>query len=88
MVDTFETAVMWDRLESLHTAIIEEVSKAMQRVCGVLPVHLHVSRWLAPYYTLLAPIDPGRKLEQWREIKRVYDPDGIMNPGVLFEPES
>jgi alkyldihydroxyacetonephosphate synthase len=136
MVDTFETAVTWDGFESLHTAITEEVTEAMQRVCGAGFLSCRFTHVYpdgpAPYYTLLAPVEPGRELEQWREIKRaasdvlmnhgatithhhavgrvhrkwyaeespdgfrdslremkrVYDPEGIMNLGVLFESES
>jgi alkyldihydroxyacetonephosphate synthase len=135
MVDTFETAVTWDGFESLHAAITEEVTDAMDRVCGGGFLSCRFTHVYpdgpAPYYTLLAPVEPGRELEQWREIKRtasnvlidhgatithhhavgrthrewyaeespdgyrdslremkgVYDPESIMNPGVLLEPD-
>jgi alkyldihydroxyacetonephosphate synthase len=135
MAETFETAVTWDEFESLHTAITEEVMDTMQRVCGAGFLSCRFTHVYpdgpAPYYTLLAPVEPGQELEQWREIKstafdilmdhgatithhhavgrvhrkwsgeespdgfreslremkRVYDPEGIMNPGVLLEPD-
>jgi alkyldihydroxyacetonephosphate synthase len=73
IVDTFETAVTWDRFEDLHAGVTAAVEKALESVCG--------GGWLtcrfthvypdgpAPYYTVLAPARRGSELEQWAEIK-------------------
>jgi alkyldihydroxyacetonephosphate synthase len=74
LVDTFETAVTWDRFPDLHAALQQEVPATMADVCGggVLSCRFtHVyPDGPAPYYTLLAPADPGNELEQWEAIKR------------------
>ncbi len=135
IVDTFETAVTWDQFPALHQAIQEDVLAAMIEHCGtgfLTTRFTHVyPDGPAPYYTLLAPAEPGRELEQWRPIKRAasaaihehggtithhhavgrvhrefydreapdlyrqalasmkrtLDPEGIMNPGALVDPE-
>ena len=74
LVDTFETAVTWDRFPDLHAAIQREVTATMTDVCGTGVLSCRFTHVYpdgpAPYYTLLAPAEPGRELEQWRAIKR------------------
>jgi alkyldihydroxyacetonephosphate synthase len=75
LVDTFETAVTWDRFPALHEAIRERVGAALRETCGAGFLSCRFTHVYpdgpAPYYTLLAPADPGRELDQWREVKRV-----------------
>ena len=75
IVDTFETAVTWDQFPTLHAEIREQVTAEMEDVCGngfLSTRFTHVyPDGPAPYYTLIAPADVGRELEQWREIKQV-----------------
>jgi alkyldihydroxyacetonephosphate synthase len=75
LVDTFETAVTWDAFPALHEAIQNRVGDAMDRVCGTGFLSCRFTHVYedgpAPYYTLLAPAEVGRELEQWREIKQV-----------------
>jgi alkyldihydroxyacetonephosphate synthase len=74
LVDTFETAVTWDQFPDLHASLKERVTAAMREECdnGFLACRFtHVYEdGPAPYYTLLAPADVGRELDQWRAIKR------------------
>ena len=75
LVDTFETAVTWDAFPALHEAIRERVGAAMDEVCGTGFLSCRFTHVYedgpAPYYTLLAPAEVGREVEQWREIKQV-----------------
>jgi alkyldihydroxyacetonephosphate synthase len=74
LVDTFETAVTWDQFPALHEALQERVGAAMDRECGAGFLSCRFTHVYedgpAPYYTLLAPAEVGREVEQWREIKR------------------
>lgn len=73
LVDTFETAVTWDRFPDLHRALQREVVETMTDVCGFGVLSCRFTHVYpdgpAPYYTLLAPAERGRELEQWRAIK-------------------
>jgi alkyldihydroxyacetonephosphate synthase len=74
LVDTFETAVTWDQFPALHEALQERVGAAMDRECGTGFLACRFTHVYedgpAPYYTLLAPAEVGRELEQWRAVKR------------------
>ena len=74
LVDTFETAVTWDRFPALHEAVRERVGAAMREECGAGFLSCRFTHVYpdgpAPYYTLLAPADPGDEVEQWRAIKQ------------------
>jgi alkyldihydroxyacetonephosphate synthase len=138
IMDTFETAITWDRFEAFYAAVKEDVGRAMRRVTGREPrlscrfTHLYPDG-PAPYFTLATrPADGSvaSALAAWREIKRaanaavvehggtithhhavgrdhrdgyerevdplwrgmlaaakrVADPRGVMNPGVLVDP--
>jgi alkyldihydroxyacetonephosphate synthase len=73
VVDTFETAVTWDRFEDLHAGVTAAVEKALQSVCGggwVTCRFTHVyPDGPAPYFSFLAPSRAGSQLSQWEEIK-------------------
>ena len=73
LVDTFETAVTWEGFPALHEAVTERVTAAMDEQCGAGFLACRFTHVYedgpAPYYTLLAPAEPGRELEQWRPIK-------------------
>jgi alkyldihydroxyacetonephosphate synthase len=74
LVDTFETAVTWERFHALHDAVQERVLGTMIEECGAGFVGCRFTHVYpdgpAPYYTLLAPAEVGRELEQWRAVKR------------------
>ena len=73
VVETFETAVTWDQFPELHEAVTDRVTAAMDEACGAGFLSCRFTHVYedgpAPYYTLLAPAEPGRELEQWRPIK-------------------
>ena len=87
LVDTFETAVTWDQFPALHDAIQERVTDAMQEACGAGFLSCRFTHAYedgpAPYYTLLAPADVGRELEQWRTVKEAAS-DTLMEYGATI----
>jgi alkyldihydroxyacetonephosphate synthase len=133
VMETFETAITWDRFPAFHAAVTAATEAAVQRVCGRGMVSCRFAYVYpdgpAPYYTVLGQGRAGSELEQWAEIKaaasdaliaaggtithhhavgryhrpwydlerpqlfaeayraarRVLDPAGIMNPGVLVD---
>jgi alkyldihydroxyacetonephosphate synthase len=133
IMETFETAITWDRFAEFHAEVTASTQAAIRRVSGRGMVSCRFAYLYpdgpAPYYTVLAQARPGAELEQWAEIKaaasdaliaaggtithhhavgryhrpwydrerpslfaeayraarRVLDPRGIMNPGVLVD---
>jgi len=73
VVETFETAVTWDRFAEFHEGVLAAARQAMDRVCGGGAVSWRFAYVYpdgpAPYYSVYAPGRPGQELEQWDEIK-------------------
>ena len=63
LVETFETAVTWDRLPGL----IEAVKAAVPCMCRITHAYPDGA---APYFTVVAPARRGEEEEQWAQIKR------------------
>jgi alkyldihydroxyacetonephosphate synthase len=74
IADTFETAVTWDRFETLHSNVIRAVKDAfaaMDRKGLVTCRFTHVyPDGPAPYFTYVVPGRKGRELDDWTAIKR------------------
>jgi len=136
IVDTFETAVTWDRFAKFHADVTRRINDVLKRVTGkpggVTCRFTHVyPDGPAPYFTFQALGRTTAMLEQWQEIKaeandavvsaggtithhhavgrdhrpgyvkecpplfadmfkaakKAVDPNGIMNPGVLIDPD-
>lgn len=73
VVETFETACTWDRLEALHAGVVATATEAAGRVCGSALVTCRLTHLYpdgaAPYFTLIAPGRWGDQVRQWDEIK-------------------
>lgn len=74
LVETFETAVTWDRWPALHGAVTGAVRAALEEVgagAGFVTCRFtHVyPDGPAPYYTVVAPARRGAELEQWDTVK-------------------
>jgi alkyldihydroxyacetonephosphate synthase len=135
LVETFETAITWDRFEAFEAAVRARTEAALREVCGEGRVTARLTHaypdGAALYLTVLAPARRGDELRQWDEIKAVasdalieaggtithhhavgrdhrrwydrqrpdpfaaalraakltLDPAGILNPGVLVDPQ-
>jgi alkyldihydroxyacetonephosphate synthase len=72
--ETIETAITWDRLPGLVTAVRTRAAEAVGEVCGTGTVTCRLTHaypdGAAPYFTVLAPARRGAELEQWGAIKR------------------
>ncbi len=75
IVETFETATTWDRLDELHAEVAGAVLGALQRVPGGGVVTSRITHvypdGAAPYYTVVAPGRPGEEVAMWDEVKAV-----------------
>ncbi len=73
LVETFETACTWDRLDALVADVTTAVTGALQRVCGGGRVSCRLTHvypdGAAPYFTVLAPARRGSEVAQWDEVK-------------------
>jgi alkyldihydroxyacetonephosphate synthase len=83
--ETFETAVTWDRFETLHEAVLGAVREAMVAVGaepGVITCRFtHVyPDGPAPYFTVIANGRKDAQLEQWAAIKAAAT-DAILAAG-------
>jgi alkyldihydroxyacetonephosphate synthase len=73
LVETFETAITWDRLDQLVTSVTERVEAALREICGAGTVSCRLTHvyadGAAPYFTVMAPARRGGEVAQWDEIK-------------------
>jgi alkyldihydroxyacetonephosphate synthase len=74
IVDTFETAITWDRVEAFHEAVTSATEQAIREATGrpglVTCRFTHVyPDGAAPYFSFHAAGRAGALLEQWRHIK-------------------
>jgi alkyldihydroxyacetonephosphate synthase len=80
-VETYETAVTWDRLDGLVATVKDRAREALGGA-GVVTCRLtHVyPDGAAPYFTALAPARRGDELAQWAEVKAAIS-DVILDGG-------
>ncbi len=73
LVETFETAVTWDRFDTLVAEVTTATTDALQRVCGGGTVTCRLTHvyadGCAPYFTVLAPARRGSEVAQWDQVK-------------------
>jgi alkyldihydroxyacetonephosphate synthase len=73
LVETFETAVTWERLDGLVAGVRDATTAALAAACGGGLVTCRLTHaypdGAAPYFTVLAPARRGGELAQWAEVK-------------------
>jgi alkyldihydroxyacetonephosphate synthase len=73
VVETFETAITWDRFDGFVANVTDATTTALRRVCGDGRVTCRLTHvypdGAAPYFTVMAPARRGSELAQWAEIK-------------------
>jgi alkyldihydroxyacetonephosphate synthase len=84
IVETFETAVTWDRLDDLIASVRAAGEHALARVCGSGAITCRLTHvyadGAAPYFTVTAPGRRGSELAQWEDIKSAVS-DAILAAG-------
>lgn len=84
ILETFETAVTWDRFAAFQEAVTGAAFEALQKHCGgglITWRFTHVyPDGPAPYYTIVAPGRSGEEVAQWDAIK-VAVSDAILSAG-------
>lgn len=85
IVDTFETAVTWDRFPAFHAEVMQRLHDVLKRVTGkpggVTCRFTHAyPDGPAPYYSFQALGRMNALLEQWQEIKAVAN-DVVVSAG-------
>jgi alkyldihydroxyacetonephosphate synthase len=69
-IDTFESAVTWERFPGFHASVTGAVQDALGESCRVTCRLTHVyPDGPAPYFTVLAPARRGEEEAQWHEMK-------------------
>jgi alkyldihydroxyacetonephosphate synthase len=73
VVETFETAITWDRFDAFVASVTAATTAALHRVCGDGRVTCRLTHvyadGAAPYFTVMAPARRGSELAQWADIK-------------------
>lgn len=73
VVETFETACTWDRVEALHAEVTDAATAAVAEVCGAGVVTCRFTHVYpdgpAPYFSIYAQGRWGDQVAQWDEIK-------------------
>jgi alkyldihydroxyacetonephosphate synthase len=86
-VDTLETAVPWSRLEGAHRGIVRDLKAALEARAGAGLAMAHLSHSYADgaslYFTVVYPLEPGRAVKQWAEIKRDATESVLAHGGTL-----
>ena len=92
VVETFETAVTWDRFHEFHYAVKEAVQAAAHEVCGgglVTCRFTHVyPDGPAPYYSVIAPGKKNSQVQQWDELKAAASEAIIKHGGTITHHHS
>jgi alkyldihydroxyacetonephosphate synthase len=87
VVDTFETAVTWDRFEELHAGVTADVDAALKEACGggfLTCRFTHVyPDGPAPYFSFFAPGRRGSELEQWDAVKAAASEAVLAHGGTI-----
>lgn len=91
ILDTFDSAITWDRFEAFYEGVRRDVENAIERVTGHASrlscrfTHVHPDG-PAPYFTFVArgssSGDIASALERWREIKLACDEAVVRHGGA------
>jgi alkyldihydroxyacetonephosphate synthase len=85
VVETFETAITWDRFQPFCEAVRSSVTRALGSAGGILTCRLtHVyPDGAAPYFTVVAPGRPGALVEQWDAVKLAVSETIVAEGGTI-----
>ena len=87
LVETFETAITWDRFDGFVADVTEATAVALRRVCGEGTVTCRLTHvypdGAAPYFTVMAPARRGSEIAQWDEVKAAASDAVIAAGGTI-----
>jgi alkyldihydroxyacetonephosphate synthase len=91
IMDTFETAITWDRFEDFYRNIREDVARAVRRATGqAIAISCRFTHLYpdgpAPYFTLATRAADGNvasALAAWREIKQAANAAVVAHGGTI-----
>jgi len=87
MVDTLETAALWERLPGLYAAVRQTLSESILKTAPGALVLTHLSHsypdGASLYFTFMARQQAGRELEQWQTVKEEATEAILKNGGAL-----
>ena len=87
IVETFETAITWDRFEGFHRTVKETAERMVTSICGGGVVSSRVTHvypdGAAPYFTVIAPAKAGSQVRQWDDIKAAVSQALIDGGGTI-----
>ncbi len=73
LAETFETAITWDKFDTFHKKMMNELRTTIIEQCGKGMLTCRFTHVYpdgpAPYFTVVAKVELGRELEQWAAIK-------------------
>jgi alkyldihydroxyacetonephosphate synthase len=87
IVETFETAVTWDKFEHFNAKVLAAAKQAIEAQCGrgfitCRFTHLYPDG-PAPYYTIMAQGNGADDLQRWDAIKQVVSDVLIAEGGTI-----
>jgi len=90
--ETFETCTTWANFPAFDAAVRAAAQKALDEHCGAGMITCRFTHLYpdgpAPYYTVIAPSQPGKQLQQWDAIKRAVSQALIDNGGTITHHHS
>ncbi len=86
-VETYETAVTWERFEPLHDAVVSAARAACRAMGGEPLVTCRITHvypdGAAPYFTVLCPQAQGAEVAQWEHLKRAITEAVLAGGGTV-----
>lgn len=93
LIDTFETAITWDKFDAFHASVTEKVSAALKQHAGGGLVTSRFSHVYpdgpAPYYTFIGNLSSlgaqgaGKELAAWKAVKDAASSAVIAGGGTI-----
>ena len=87
VVETFETAITWDRQEEFVARVTAAATDTVTRLTGGGSVSMRVTHaypdGFAPYWTVIAPAAAGDPVGQWDEVKAAVSEEILAAGGTI-----
>lgn len=85
--ETFETAITWDRHDAFVADVRGTAEAVLRERCGAGQVTVRITHaypdGCAPYFTCLAPVEPGAEEDTWRAVKHAASEAILRGGGTI-----